>query len=258
MSFGESASVSDWDPTRFQRGGDLSPTALIRIKMDLKKFYLDPPQGICVAPSGDDLGRIFALISGPPDTPYEGGFFLFLIAFPNDYPLSPPRVKILNTDGGTVRFGPNLYANGKVCLSIIGTWSGPQWTPTQNLSTVLVSIQSLMNSEPYYNEPGFENRREPKASATYNEIIKHETLRCAVCDVLERRIAFPDDIFEIVKHNFVEQYEDYVQICKMNSAKNGLRMNDPFGGCRGLFGFTAILNRLQTLKSKLLDKSDNH
>ena len=31
---------------------------------------------------------------------------------------------------GTVRFNPNLYQNGKVCLSLLGTWSGgvdEQW-----------------------------------------------------------------------------------------------------------------------------------
>ncbi len=39
------------------------------------------------------------------------------MVFPDDYPLSPPRVKILNTGGGKVRFGPNLYANGKVSES---------------------------------------------------------------------------------------------------------------------------------------------
>lgn len=76
----------------------------------------DPPLGICVAPAGEDLSKVFALVSGPAETPYEGGFFIFLLAFPDDYPLSPPRVKILNTGGGTVRLGPNLYANGKVAL----------------------------------------------------------------------------------------------------------------------------------------------
>lgn len=36
------------------------------------------------------------------------------------------------------------------------TWSGPSWSPAQSLSTVLLSIQSLMNEKPYFNEPGFE------------------------------------------------------------------------------------------------------
>lgn len=64
--------------------------------------------------------QIHALITGPFDTPYEGGFFYFLIRCPPDYPIRAPRVKLVTTGGGRVRFNPNLYKNGKVCLSILG------------------------------------------------------------------------------------------------------------------------------------------
>jgi len=90
--------------------------------------------------------------------------------FPSDYPWQPPKVHmygfalflILNiniyssetTDNGTVRFNPNLYSNGKVCLSILGTWQGPSWTEIQTMLSTLLSIQSLMNEKPYHNEPG--------------------------------------------------------------------------------------------------------
>jgi len=57
---------------------------------------------------------------------------------------------------GRVRFNPNLYANGKVCLSTLGTWSGPSWSPALSLAAVLISIQSLMTESPYTNEPGYE------------------------------------------------------------------------------------------------------
>lgn len=39
------------------------------------------------------------------------------------------------------------------------TWRGPAWSPAQSLSSVLMSIQSLMNEKPYHNEPGFEQVR---------------------------------------------------------------------------------------------------
>jgi ubiquitin-protein ligase len=60
------------------------------------------------------------MITGPFDTPYEGGFFYFVIRCPPDYPIRPPRVKLMTTGQGQVRFNPNLYKNGKVCLSILG------------------------------------------------------------------------------------------------------------------------------------------
>ena len=62
----------------------------------------------------------------------------------------------MTTSNGTVRFNPNLYRNGKVCLSILGTWEGPAWLPSQSIASVLMSIQSLMNNNPYFNEPGHE------------------------------------------------------------------------------------------------------
>ncbi len=94
----------------------------------------------------------------PGPSPYAGGVFAFDIFIPDDYPMVSPRVKIVTTGQGTVRFGPNLYADGKVCLSLLGTWEGPKWDPKQSsLYQVLVSIQSLILGveHPYYLEPSY-------------------------------------------------------------------------------------------------------
>ena len=71
----------------------------------------------------------------------------------------------MTTGNGTVRFNPNLYNNGKVCLSLLGTWRGgasgsEQWQKSSTIQQVLVSIQSLiLGSEyPYFNEPGVESQ----------------------------------------------------------------------------------------------------
>lgn len=42
------------------------------------------------------------------------------------------------------------------CCFPSSTWSGPAWSPAQSLSSILISIQSLLNERPYHNEPGFE------------------------------------------------------------------------------------------------------
>ena len=60
------------------------------------------------------------------------------------------------------RFNPNLYADGKVCLSLLGTWHGgdatEKWDPTQSsLSQVLLSVQGMIFiPDPTFNEPGYE------------------------------------------------------------------------------------------------------
>ena len=98
-----------------------------------------------------DNSLSFALNTG---TPYEFGMYLFSVKIPDDYPFQPPKVKHLTTDG-VFRTNPNLYANGKVCLSILGTWSGPGWTQILTLRTVLLSIQTLFCEDPLQNEVCF-------------------------------------------------------------------------------------------------------
>ncbi len=42
------------------------------------------------------------------------------------------------------------------------TWRGErgeEWSSAQGLESILISIQSLMSSNPYENEPGYENAR---------------------------------------------------------------------------------------------------
>eukprot|EP00581_Thalassiosira_minuscula_P008299 CAMPEP_0183702758 /NCGR_PEP_ID=MMETSP0737-20130205/759_1 /TAXON_ID=385413 /ORGANISM="Thalassiosira miniscula, Strain CCMP1093" /LENGTH=1186 /DNA_ID=CAMNT_0025929429 /DNA_START=37 /DNA_END=3598 /DNA_ORIENTATION=+ len=93
----------------------------------------------------------------PGPTPYSGGLFAFDLYIPNDYPHTNPKVQFLTTGGGRVRFGPNLYANGKVCLSLLGTWPGRKWNPKHSsLYQLLISIQGLILGveHPYYLEPG--------------------------------------------------------------------------------------------------------
>ncbi|NWI03393.1 UBE2Z enzyme, partial [Tichodroma muraria] len=176
--------------------------------------------------------QIHALITGPFDTPYEGGFFLFLFRCPPDYPIHPPRVKLMTTGNNTVRFNPNFYRNGKVCLSILGTWTGPAWSPAQSISSVLISIQSLMTENPYHNEPGFEQERHPGDSKNYNECIRHETIRVAVCDMLEGKCPCPEPL-----------------------RPAGFPFGqDPFGEKRGHFDYQALLGRLQGIRARLQER----
>ncbi|XP_077861682.1 ubiquitin-conjugating enzyme E2 Z-like [Saccoglossus kowalevskii] len=55
---------------------------------------------MCVVPDKDDITKVHALITGQFDTPYEGGFFHFLIRFSPDYPIRPTRVILITTGDG--------------------------------------------------------------------------------------------------------------------------------------------------------------
>jgi len=126
-----------------------------RILKDLQNAETLKDHGIYISYDDSDIRQISALILGPVDSVYEGGLMFFHIVLPEDYPFQPPKVKFLSYDGLT-RFHPNLYIDGKVCLSILGTWSGPSWATTMSLSTVLLSIQGLLDSDPMKHEPGWE------------------------------------------------------------------------------------------------------
>lgn len=136
-----------------------------------------------------------ALIVGPKDTPYALGCFFFDVYFPPSYPNDPPLVNLQTTGNGTVRFNPNLYNCGKVCLSLLGTWHGDnqtsKWNPsTSSIYQVLVSIQALILVEhPYFNEPAYEAQRGTREgdfrTSEYNENIRLATIRFAMIDVLQ-------------------------------------------------------------------------
>jgi len=129
--------------------------------------------GIYYEPDEVNGRRGYAMIIGPEGTPYAFCPLFFLFQLPADYPFSSPAVTFVTTDGAT-RFHPNLYVGGKVCLSILGTWSGPSWAAVMTISTVLSSIQSLLEANPIVNEPGWEkfNLDNPRAK-DYSEYVQH-------------------------------------------------------------------------------------
>jgi ubiquitin-protein ligase len=102
-----------------------------------------------------DAKKGTGLIFGPEGTPYANCPLFFSVEIPADYPFSSPIVLIITSDGQT-RFHPNLYVGGKVCLSILGTYSGPSWVSTLNIGSVFKSILSLLDANPITNEPGWE------------------------------------------------------------------------------------------------------
>lgn len=158
------------------------------------------------------------MIIGPPNTPYENGCFIFDV-FLNDFPNKPPKVTFITTDGGRVRFNPNLYNCGKVCLSLLGTWAGPGWEPNNStIIQIVVSIQSMIFvDDPYCNEPGLDKKAGTHASNSYNNEIRKQTHRVAIIDTLKnidnnRYQPFSEIIkahFRIKKNHIVKTLENW-------------------------------------------------
>ena len=96
-----------------------------RLLKDVISIIKEPltENGIYYVHDEGNMLKGYAMIIGPEDTPYHHGFYLFEFDYPSDYPFSPPKVTYHTNDGKT-RFNPNLYRNGKVCVSILNTWKG--------------------------------------------------------------------------------------------------------------------------------------
>eukprot|EP01062_Namystynia_karyoxenos_P003011 TRINITY_DN11051_c0_g1_i1.p2 TRINITY_DN11051_c0_g1~~TRINITY_DN11051_c0_g1_i1.p2 ORF type:complete len:350 (+),score=135.03 TRINITY_DN11051_c0_g1_i1:96-1052(+) len=180
----DQATPPGWDPFDAMDIRRPAAACVRRVHQELKRLHKDPLPGISCCEDVLRADTVHAVVVGPSGTPYEAGFFYFLLWFPADFPLVPPKVRLMNTDGGQVRFNPNLYANGKVCLSILGTWDGPAWVPTLGLRGVLLSVQSLLGERPWENEPCI-GRAAPEIIQAYNDSLRHETVRIAVLGMLD-------------------------------------------------------------------------
>ncbi|XP_041468480.1 baculoviral IAP repeat-containing protein 6-like isoform X2 [Lytechinus variegatus] len=180
----------------------------------------------------DRLDVMKVLITGPSETPYSNGCFEFDIYFPADYPNSPMLVNLETTGQHSVRFNPNLYNDGKVCLSVLNTWHGrpeEKWnSQTSSFLQVLVSIQSLiLVSEPYFNEPGYERSRGTQAgtwsSREYDANIMQATVEWGMLDMVRN----PPPVFkDVVQAHFYLKRAEVMAQCEEWIALVGQYCND--------------------------------
>jgi len=211
----------------------------MRIMHDIVDFNENKPEGIFLYIDKKNIKKQYSLIIGPEGTPYFGGFFFFEIIYPDDYPNKSPTIKFLTIDNN-VRFNPNLYQCGKVCLSILGTWSGPSWTPVMNIRLVLDSIRSLLGQYPIQNEPGFENvKPDDIRSMEYNQYLLFHTYRLAIVDVLNNKFILYSELF---KNEIKTEFE-----------KNKQKLSEDLLSYENIYGNSTIENRVYFIKKSKLD-----
>ncbi|KAJ3670630.1 hypothetical protein LUZ60_008056 [Juncus effusus] len=174
------------------------------------------PESIYVRVYEDRMDILRACIIGADGTPYHDGLFFFDILFPPNYPHEPPTVHYHSFG---LRLNPNLYESGKVCLSLLKTWSGTgteTWSPqSSTILQVLLSLQGLvLNEKPYFNEAGFDKQvgrlEGEKNSIGYNENVVLLTCKSMVYVVNKP----PKDYEELVKEHFTIRAPSILRSCK--------------------------------------------
>jgi len=131
----------------FNKAGNPSSQIIFRVAQEISS--LAAPNALPVTSSSSIFVRsddekstlLKAVITGPEETPYTGGVYEFDIYFPTKYPTVPPKVTFRTTGNGTVRFNPNLYNEGKVCLSLLGTWEGAQGEQWNAETSTIIQVR---------------------------------------------------------------------------------------------------------------------
>ena len=158
-----------------------------RLQKDIVDIIKNPlcDNGIYYAHDVENMLKGYAVILGPDDTIYRYGAYCFEFTFPSNYPFSPPKLKYLTNDNET-RFHPNLYRNGKVCISILNTWKGEQWTSCQTIKSILLMLVTLLHNKSLLNEPGI--RESHSSFSVYHEIITYKNLEIAILRNLKKNM----------------------------------------------------------------------
>lgn len=191
---------------------ELSLFAQKRLLKDIRNIHCDKTlkdNGIYYIHSTSEMARGYALIIGPEDTPYQHGAYLFEITFPENYPHSPPKFKYLTNDGKT-RYHPNLYTNGKVCLSILNTWKGDQWTSSITLSHILLNILSILTKDALLHEPGITLMNRRQDVEDYDNIIEYKNIWFCVCDFASDNSTY----FKPETKELHKLYREYIRTSK--------------------------------------------
>lgn len=198
--------IHDFHFTRSDEQPNRTQMFLFVVSKEWRRLRTSLPPGILVRVCEQHSNIMRAAIIGSEETPYADTIFFFDILMGVRYPVDPPSVWFWSYGR---RLNPNLYEDGKVCLSILGTWDGDDiesWhLKTSNLLRVLLSLQALVFvEEPYYNEAGYGKQRGTPVgennSRGYNEnvfllCVKH------IISTLEKRQT-PRDCYEIAQKHY--------------------------------------------------------
>lgn len=160
------------------------------------------------------------IMAGPVDTPYEGALFHFDYLFPSDFPHQPP-LAYFRTKHRSVepqyhgRVSPNLYQDGKVCLSMYGTWGKSTWAPSIRLEGQIQSLRSeSFRKNPLESEPGKSGNK--KKDADYAQKIRSRVEEHYILKNIEK----PDpDFKDVTKHYYCLHGPKILQRMKADQSK---------------------------------------
>ena len=204
------------------------------IKRDIKIMDKNNgTNGIYFYPSETNIYEGYGLIIGTEDTPYHGGFYLIKFEYPRNYPIEHPTCTFLSVSG--IRHNPNLYEDGQVCLSILGTWGDiDTWTKDMTTEQVLLAIQSqVLTKNAIDNEPEYDwSISHPVLARHYEEIVRHSNYKYNVIHIYDH-IPVLDRYANKAIKNTLRQYlleneQQYIKQLESLQEHNNIRYHCKF------------------------------
>ncbi|KAF8411149.1 hypothetical protein HHK36_003692 [Tetracentron sinense] len=202
---------------------------LKKVQLEWSILKKDIPGAIYVRVYEERIDLLRAAIVGAPGTPYHDGLFFFDFFLPPEYPHEPPLV---HYHSGGLRVNPNLYESGKICLSLLKTWTGTGtevWNPkSSTILQVLLSLQALvLNEKPYFNEAGYDTQM-GRAEGEKNSITYNENAFLLSCKSMLYLLRKPPKHFEaLVEEHFSSHAKSILLACK--AYMKGALVGSPFG-----------------------------
>ncbi len=172
--------------------------------------------------NSEDISKSKMVIYGSEDSCYKDCILYFDVECSSEYPTKPPQFKFITPINQ--RFHPNLYATGKVCLTILNTWHDSKvegWSMSFTLESILITIRSLLHNNPLSEEPGQQCSEKTEKAKNYYIGAKYYALDNTFSYFLSD-INIPTELLDKMKKYFkdhVESYEKTIQELELYNGK---------------------------------------
>ena len=94
------------------KNGRTTPmTAVSRLRQDFLRLKKDPVPYIVAEPLPSNLLEWHYVVTGPEDSPYDGGLYHGKLVFPVEFPFKPPSIYMITPNG-------RFKTDTRLCLSI--------------------------------------------------------------------------------------------------------------------------------------------
>ena len=227
---------------------------LKRIISDITDLVKNPlhDNGIYYEHDEANMLKGYVLIIPKNKCPYQYGNYFFTVEFPVNYPYSPPKMTYMTNNGHT-RFHPNLYRNGRVCLSILNTWKGDKWTSCNTLSSVLLHVATLFTENPFLHEPGITESHPD--FRRYSKVIEYQNYETAIYNILGKTVILPEEFYEkfsdIVNENYEKNKDKIMEVLKSRRNREEKELEVGFYKMREIVNYSEMYLKLKRYNASL-------